>query len=81
MSLILPFNNAQKHEINIFKQNNKVFIELTPELYNMLIIECKLTMYDYTDGRSAATTQEVIKSKQMIATLNTAPQAEEIPTL
>jgi len=80
MSSIIQLKDANSAEIEIYKQNNKVHIVLTEEVYNMLVIECKLTIYELTTGRSQASVMEIIKNKRVITTINTAPMSKDLPT-
>ena len=80
MSTIIQLQDANSAELEIYKQNNRVHIVLTEEIYNMLSIECKLTIFDLTTGRSLASVVEIIKGKRVIATINTAPMAKDLPT-
>lgn len=80
MSKLLNLKDANSAEIEIYKQNNKVLIVLEPDVYDMLVIECKLSLYDVTAGKSLASVVEVIKQRKVIATINTAPMSKDLPT-
>lgn len=81
MSSILSLQEAKNSDMSIKKTRNTVSITMSHEVYNMLVIECKLTMYELTAGRNQASVNEIIKAKKVMATINTAPMAEDLPTV
>jgi homoserine acetyltransferase len=80
MSNIIGLQDANSAQMEIYKQDNKVFLVLQPDVYDMLIIECKLALYDITAGKSNASVIEAIKQRKVIATINTAPMSKDLPT-
>lgn len=68
-------------EISLRRENNRITVAMSEQVYNMLIIECKFIMHRGTFGRSPEEINQFIKKNAVVATLSQAPQAEHLPTL
>lgn len=80
MSNIISIQDAKNAHIRIKKDVKFVNIELSHELYNMLLIECKLTVFNATAGKGQQVLQDFIKQNRLISTIQTFPAAEDLPT-
>lgn len=73
-------NITTPQNVNIIKTAKNVKIELSPEVYDMLIIEAKFLMHNNCFGKNAQEQQKFITKNKVLSNFALLPLYNEMPT-
>lgn len=71
----------QTPDLRIGRQDGKILMELSPAVYDMLVIELKFMMHGETFGKQGLQLENILNKRRVSAILSNAPLSKDLPGL